>query len=223
MRLFAFCIVAAGAVSGRLSAQPGWFVGGGVGVSTLSGDARSAISANATALSQYKPENGPLAHFFAGRQFAEWLAVQGAYSWNRNSLTLTSALFEGGRETLYEQSRGSRQHAGAVDAMVYFRGRSSWVRPYLSVGLGVSSFHSSRRELLTVKGSPDPPGQSFSATKPGLRAAAGIELLHRGGWGFRYAFLETLQGNPIGARLTPPGKRGLANFQNQFGVVKYFR
>ena len=56
----------------------------------------------------------------------------------------------------------------------------------------------------------------------GLRAAAGIDLILGKGWGIRYAFLETIQGNPISVRLDPPGKRGLANFQNLFGVVKYF-
>ena len=47
-------------------------------------------------------------------------------------------------------------------------------------------------------------------------------MLGKSGWGVRYAFLETIQGNPISQRLDPVGKRRLANFQNLFGVVKYF-
>ena len=41
-------------------------------------------------------------------------------------------------------------------------------------------------------------------------------------WSFRYSFSETITGNPISARLTPPGERNLANFQNLFGFVRRF-
>lgn len=203
--------------------QAVWFAGGGPGISTLSGDARSIISASSTAISQYKPENGPIAHLFAGRHVHEYLSVQGAWSWNRNAVALVSSRVEAGRETLYEQGRRSSQNNGAVDALLYFRNRASFARPFLSVGLGVMSFRSGDPELRVVKGSPVLPAAAFSAVKPGLRVAAGIDLmLGRSGWGFRYAFLETIQGNPVSPRLDPPGQRGLANFQNLFGIVKYF-
>lgn len=202
--------------------QARWFAGGGAGLSTLSGDARSVVTTGSTAISQYKPENGPLLHVFAGRHLRDYLSLQGAWSWNRNDLALLSTRFDGGVETTYEQARKSRQHNVGGDAMIYFRGRSSFVRPYLSIGLAVTSFRSDSPVLRVAKGAPTTPPDRFSAAKPGLRAAAGIELMHRSGWGFRYAFLETIQGNPVSTQLAPKGQRGLANFQNLFGFVKYF-
>jgi hypothetical protein len=202
-------------------AEPKWFAGGGVGVSTLSGDARSVLSP-ATSVSLYKPENGPLAHAFAGRHWRDYLSFQAAWSWNRNRLALASTRIEGGQETTYEQARESRQQNLAADAMLYFRGRRSFVRPYLSVGLGVMAFRSHSPVLRVSRGRPVLPPDAFDSVKPGFRAAAGIELLGRSGWGFRYAFLETISANPVGARLDPRGQRGLANFQNLFGLVKYF-
>ena len=204
-------------------AQPRWFAGGGAGISTLSGDARSVIGAASTSVSQYKPENGGLVHVFAGRHWREYLSTQAVYSWNRNDLALLSTQFAAGAETTYEQARTSRQHNLGADALVYFRSRASFVRPYLAVGVGVMSFDSRVTVLRVSKGQPTPPGESFGSTKIGLRAAAGIDLMLKGGWGIRYAFLETIQGNPVSGRLSPPGQRGLANFQNLFGVVKYLR
>lgn len=204
-------------------AQSRWFAGGGAGISTLSGDARSVIGAASTSVSQYKPENGGLVHFFAGRHWREYLSTQAVYSWNRNDLALLSTHFAGGAETTYEQARTSRQHNLGADALLYFRSRASFVRPYLAVGAGVMSFDSRATALRVSKGQPTPPGTAFGSTKIGLRAAAGIDLMLKGGWGIRYAFLETIQGNPVSQRLSPPGRRGLAHFQNLFGVVKYFR
>ncbi|MFN7924808.1 MAG: outer membrane beta-barrel protein [Bryobacteraceae bacterium] len=220
MNRFAWLALTCASVS---SAQSTWFVGGGAGVSTLSGDARAEITAASTAISQYKPENGPIVHAFAGCHMRDWLSVQGAWSWNRNAVALVSSVVEGGRETAYEQARRSSQNNAAGDALIYFRRRESSVRPFLGVGLGVMSFRSTNPVLRISKGSPTLPGSEFSAVKPGLRAAAGIDLMIRGGWGIRYAFLETMQGNPISQKLTPKGSRGLANFQNLFGVMKYFR
>ena len=39
---------------------------------------------------------------------------------------------------------------------------------------------------------------------------------------FRYSFSETISANPISPSLTPPAQRGLANFQNLFGLVYRF-
>lgn len=213
----------AASMAGVAAGQSAWFAGGGTGISTLSGDARSVITASSTAISQYKPENGPIAHAFGGRHLRDWLAVQAAWSWNRNSVALVSSVVESGRETVYEQARRTSQNNAAADALLYFRNRRSFARPFLSVGFGVMSFRSNHPVLRVSKGDPVLPGPEFSAVKPGLRAAAGIDLMLGRGWGFRYAFLETMQGNPVSQRMTPKGARGLANFQNLFGVVKYFR
>lgn len=202
--------------------QQTWMAGGGIGVSTLSADAQSSITPASTAVSQYKPENGFLLHSFAGGHLHEYLAVQGVWSWNRNRLGLLSTRFENGIESTYEQARASSQHNGAVDVLLFFRNRRSFIRPYLSVGIGVMSFRSTETALLTRKGNAVPPPQRFTAVEPGLRVAAGIDLLIRNGWGIRYFFLETSQTNPVSQRLTPPGRRRMANFQNLFGFVKYF-
>jgi hypothetical protein len=47
-----------------------------------------------------------------------------------------------------------------------------------------------------------------------------VALTHR--IAFRYSFSETIRHNDIGAQLSPPGKRSLANFQNFFGLVFRF-
>lgn len=208
--------------AGSAAAQAVWFAGGGTGIATLSADARSVITTTSSAISQYKPENGPMLHLFAGRHVRDYFSVQGAWSWNRNQLGLLSSRIDNGRETLYDQERRSSMHNGAVDAMLYFRGRSSFVRPFLMVGLGMMSFESGNPVLRQTRGAPVVPPAEFSATKLAFRSAAGIDLILKRGWGIRYKFIETIQGNPISARLDPPGKRNLANFQNVFGVVKYF-
>ena len=52
--------------------------------------------------------------------------------------------------------------------------------------------------------------------------AVGIDVAVGRGWSARYSFSEGISGNPIGVQLSPPGQRGLANFQNLFGVVRAF-
>jgi len=204
-------------ISGTVSAQP--FVGIASGVSTLSADAQAVVSARETATSTYKPENGALVSGFAGRHVNDFLSLQAGYGWNRNALTLTSIRLP---QDSYQQPRKSSQHSGFGDALLYFRNRRSWVRPFLLVGIGVTHFSSDVDGSPIVTGSPALPPRNFSATEPGLRVAAGIDLLARKGWGVRYMFLETMQRNPISRQLSPPADRGLANFQNVFGFVKYF-
>lgn len=203
-----------------LAAQPRAFAGGSVGISTLSGDATSVISGGAARISQYKPENGPVFDGFAGAHLGDYLSVQGAVIWNRNRLGLLSAA----GEAFYDQERTSRQIAGSIDGLLYFRNRASWVRPYLAIGLAVVHFSSEVEALRASTGSPPPPpSNSFSSTGPGLRAAAGIDLRLGGGWYLRYNFMETIQKtNPISAQLDPVGQRRLAHFQNMFGFVRYF-
>jgi hypothetical protein len=63
---------------------------------------------------------------------------------------------------------------------------------------------------------------AVSYVEPGVRVAVGADVISPSGWGFRYSFGETISRNPISRALNPPGGRRLANFQNLFGVVKYF-
>jgi hypothetical protein len=192
-----------------------------VGVSTLSADARAATQPTRAEVSLYKPENGPALNLFVGVHLGRYFTVQSNYVWNRNDLTLFSSVTsaEGGR--FYEQPRTSTQHAGVVDALLYFRAIGSGIRPYLSTGVGLVRFESEATGNGVAGGLPSPDGE-IASTHLALRVAVGIDLAMGERWSVRYSFSETISGNPISARLTPPGERNLANFQNLFGIVRRF-
>ncbi len=189
------------------------------GVSTLSAEASSSISGRSAALSQYQPDNGPLVQVFGGIHLRDYLSVESNWTWNRNDLAIT---YLDATATYYRQGRNSRQHSLAADLLVYFRQRESWVRPFLSVGGGVVWFESHARPTMEVRGSPALPPAGVRSSGPALRVAVGMDVVVRRGWFVRYSFCETMSRNPIGAVLTPPGGRNLANFQNLFGVGKSF-
>jgi opacity protein-like surface antigen len=192
-----------------------------VGVSTLSADARASTQPSRAEVSLYKPENGPALNLFVGVHLGRYFTVQSNYVWNRNDLALFSSVAsaEGGR--FYEQPRTSRQHAGVVDALMYFRAIGSGIRPYLSTGAGLVRFTSESTWNGVAGGLPSPDGE-IASTRLALRVAVGIDLAIGDRWSARYSFSETISGNPISARLTPPGERNLANFQNLFGVIRRF-
>jgi len=200
------------------AADNGFFVGGLGGISTLSADGRSVLTGSEPAAGLYKPENGPALDVFAGWHATGYLSLQGNYVRNSNDLSITGIL----GDASFEQARRSSQNAFIGDAMLYFRNRHSWVRPYLSAGAGAVRIDSVATGVTSDTGSLPLPPQEFSATRFALRVAVGIDLLLRNGWGFRYSFSETKSGNPFSKQLVPAGQRGLANFQNLFGVVKYF-
>ena len=210
------------AIQGPCNAQHRLYVGFMGGVSTLSADARTVLDSGSATTSSYKPENGPTAGVFVGLHWNNYFSIQGDYLWNTNLLTLDSlaASTTGTGARLYERTFQSRQHTALGSALLYFRPRSSWVRPFLAVGTGVVHVTAEPRSAGIANGI-SPPG-SFSATKPALHVAVGIDLKLKSGWGFRYSFAETSSSNPISRQLTPPGSRMLANFRNLFGVVKYF-
>jgi hypothetical protein len=200
------------------TAQTRFFAGAGPGIAILSGGAKADVNANAAALSSYAAVRGAMVHTFAGYHLSEYVSVQAAWSANRNALTLSASLTGTG---FYQQQRSSRQQNLGVDLLVYFRDRRSIVRPFLSVGPNAMWFTSEPAGAVVSSGNLPPPGK-FSETAPGLRVAAGMDVMHPGGWGFRYAFLENMQRNVIGATLTPPARPVLMNFQHVFGFVKYF-
>ncbi len=199
-----------------IGAQP--YAGVLGGISTLSGDARSVIEAGGASASSYKPENGGVVTGFGGMHLNDFLSLQGNYTWNRNNLALFGIRNLG---DVYEQSRRSTQHSAGVDLLLYFRGRRSWVRPFLSAGAGVARFKSGATGQAVRRGNTELPPDHFSSTKASIRVAVGIDLRIARGWAFRYSFLEAIQGNPISPRLSPPGVRNLATFQNLFGVVRF--
>ncbi len=202
-----------------LAIQPCWgqqyFVSALGGISTISADAATHLD-SANAVSLYKPENGPALNLAGGIHLNDWFSLQANYVWNRNDLTVT----EVAGLASFEQDRHSSQHAAIADLLLYFRPRSSHIRPYLSAGSGLVWLRTTAAGPILGMLTPAPP--QVDSTKLPLRVAVGVDLLIRDGWGFRYSFSETRTGNPISATLDPPGSRGLANFQNLFGLVKYF-
>lgn len=184
------------------------------GIATLSADTAAQLDPQ-NAVSLYGPENGPALNLAGGAHLNDWFSVQANYMWNRNRLTVTEVL---GTANV-QQEHDASQHAAIADLLLYFRPRRSRIRPYLSVGSGVLSIHT--KAAGPVTGSLTPPPE-VDVVKLPLRVAVGIDLLWRKGWGFRYSFSETITGNPISKSLTPPGSAVLKNFQNLFGLVKYF-
>lgn len=200
-------------------ARPSRFVGGVAGVSTLSADASSVVNGAGADVSLYKPENGPALNLFAGVHLSDYFSVQGNYVLNRNTLTLSSIRSS---DAFFEERRQSTQHAFVVDGLLYFRNRDSWARPYLSTGIGIVHFATRDPVILASRGQLVRPSPDFDATHPALRVAVGIDLRTVGPWRFRYSFSETISKNPVSTRLSPPGERGLANFQNLFGAILTF-
>jgi len=201
------------ALTAAATAQQSNFVGTQIGISTLSADGRSIISAGSTAVSLYKPENSITGQVFAGRHFTDWVSAQGTYGWNGNDAVLTSVHIPGGA---VETPLNTRTHTIVGELMVYFRSRDSFLRPYLSAGPGVSRFSSRLRGGFAR--SPQDLHLNSHSTNLSFRVAVGMDVRLAKGAVLRYTFSETIQKNPISALLTPPGQRNLANFQNLFGV-----
>lgn len=207
-----FVLLTAAVVPGP--AQERFFVGVVGGVATLSADARFELRTEAAA-SGYKPENGPAVSPFFGVHANEYLSFQASYMWNRNDV-----LFHVIRTPVFFEQRARTTHQlGVVDAMLYFRRRDSWARPYLAAGTGVACVDADAGGAAGRL--PGAPG-SFSECAPVLNVAVGIDLKVWRGWAFRYTFGETIQRNAFSRRLTPEGERNLAGFRNLFGFVKYF-
>jgi hypothetical protein len=202
--------------------QQRYFVGTVAGISTLSADAQTSITEGRTAISLYRPFNGPAINVFGGMHVTDFVSLQGNYVYNANDLTAVSTRVSVAGEDLFEQSRRSSQHALIGDALIYFRNRHSWARPYLSGGVGGVRLRSVTQQLISSRGTPELLPEEFTSIAPALRVAVGIDLRFRTGWAFRYSFSETIRGNPISGRLMPAGERNLANFQNLFGLVKLF-
>ena len=191
------------------------------GVSTLSADGVSETRGTDASLSQYKPENGLALNLFGGLHAWEYLSLQGNWMWNRNDITLVSALVSPGAGGYYEQERRSEQHAVVADALLYFRRRDSAVRPYLGTGL-VAVHFSSDTIVASIDRGIIPPTGTISSTGVALRSHVGIDIRLSRRIAFRYSFSETIGRNPISVALTPPAPRRLANFQNLFGLVSRF-
>lgn len=208
-----------------VSAVPGeaqFYAGGMVGVATLSGDTRALVNSTSSDFATYDPQNGLALNALAGRHLSDILSVQADFVWNRNSLNFTAASLNGGSQAEYEQTRSSAQESVFASALVYFRRRRSWVRPYLSIGTGWVHLSSAEETVTSETGSAMVPPRQFSADEIALRVPVGVDVSFHHSWYFRYSFSETLSKNPISQELSPPGVSRLKNFQNLFGVIRQF-
>ena len=204
------------------AAQAQWFAGAGGGISTLSADGQTRIDNAATAISLYKPENGPSAHVFAGRHLNNYVSLQGSYTWNRNTLSLTGSRLSIGTEATFQQNYTARSNTAGAEALLYFRPRSSRFRPYLSGGPGIARLDAKAGAVTITKGPVQLPPPRFEQTNLLWRTTVGIDMKLTQSVGFRYNFWETISSNPISKQLPPPGQRGLANFQSIFSIWKQF-
>ncbi|MGB7586404.1 MAG: outer membrane beta-barrel protein [Terriglobales bacterium] len=203
------------------SAEAQFYAGALGGISTLSGDTAASVNSTSANFSTYNPQNGLALNALFGRHFNDFLTVQGDYVWNRNALHLTAATSGSGSIGDYDETRRSSQQSLFASILVYFRKRKSWIRPYLSVGTGWVHLSSTEEMVTLTQGLPLPP-HDFSANMIALRVPVGMDVRLHDGWLFRYAFSETLSGNPISDHLSPPGPHSLKNFQNLFGILKQF-
>lgn len=219
--VFVLCVSVASCTPAAAQEARRTFVGGLFGVSTLEADGRSVTTTSEAALSLYAPENGLALNLFVGRHLARYFSVQANWMWNRNDVTLVSSLTTPQGGGFYQQQRRSGQSAAVADALVYFRGLDSRIRPYLGTGLALLWFRSDTIVASSVHGLP-PPGGHLRSTRIGLRSHVGVDVELSRRVSFRYSFSETISGNPISPSLTPPGRRRLANFQNLFGMVARF-
>ena len=214
MRMLLCCVFV---VSGQtLWGQVSPYVGVIGGFATLSGDAGSQSSAQGLNLSSYAPRNGGALDVFAGAHLHNYFSIQANVIWNRNGLRFNSASSSGG---FYQEDRSSSQEAAILDFLVYFRRRSSRIRPYLGTGSGVIHLSSTRDRLIASGRTPALPPAQFSSTGPVLRSHVGIDLRVARRLDFRYSFSEFIAHNEIGRQLSPPGTHKLLNFQNLFGFV----
>lgn len=202
-------------------AQHSVYVGALGGLATLSGDGMSQVSPASVATSLYDPHNGGAASVFAGIHLFSYVSLQGNYLWNRNDVMLVSNVSDPTMFSFYQQLISGTQNAFVADVLVYFRKRSSRIRPYLSQGGGVVHISSHLNGSTLSRGNLPLPGTSGS-TFATSRTAVGLDIRLRGAWYVRYTFGENISHNPIGAELSPPAQRLLKNFQNLWGIYRTF-
>jgi opacity protein-like surface antigen len=216
--LLSFCLVAP-ALPAAAQDDGHAYAGALFGVSTLSADARDDVAPRVARASLYKPENGPSVNAAVGVHVHRFVSIQANYIWNRNRVSLLSSIVSPDGGGFHEQERSTMQSALIADMLVYVRALDSRVRPYFSIGVGAVRFGSDQPRYTAESGVRRATGD-IGATRAGLRVAVGIDLAVGGGWSVRYSFSDTVSGNPISEQLTPPGQRGLANFQSLFGLVR---
>jgi hypothetical protein len=205
-----------------LSAQRTLYLGAAGGLATLSGDGSGVVTPSTAATSLYDPTNGGAASLFFGAHSFEYVSFQANYVWNRNDVSLASTFTGPGTSSFFRQPVRETQNAFLVDALVYFRKRSSRVRPYLSEGGGFVHITSQLAPGGISHGTlPLPPSTSIHVS-PALRSAVGLDIRFLRAWYFRYSFGETISRNTFGDQLFPPEHRIPKNYQSLFGIFRTF-
>lgn len=201
------------------SAQTIPYAGAIAGVATISADGASKLTTQGLSLSSYAPANGGALNLFAGAQLDDYFSVQANLIWNRNSLRFNSSSSGG---SFYQEDRSSSQEAAVFDFLIYFRRRSSRIRPYLGTGGGVVHLSSAQDRIVVAGGTPSIPPAKFASAGPVLRSHVGIDFRLTRKLDFRYSFSDLIGRNEISKHLSPPGSRVLENFHNLFGFVWRF-
>jgi len=191
------------------------------GIATLSGDANAVITPTSASTSSYDPSNGGAASAFIGAHIFNYISVQADYVWNRNDVVLVSSNSGAGATSFYRLPESVTQNGFLGNALLYFRKRESWIRPYLSEGVGAVLIHSRLSAGGIVAGNPALPPASSDRASIALRTSVGLDLRFRDAWHFRYSFGETITRNTFGEQLSPPEHRIAKNFQSLFGI--YFK
>ena len=214
MRLLLCCVFFGSGLTACTEVSP--YVGAMGGVATLSADAGSQRSPLGLNLSSYGTRNGGALDIFVGMHLRNYFSIQANYIWNRNSLRLNSASSSG---PFFQEDRSSSQRAAVFDFLIYFRRRSSRIRPYLGTGTGVIHLTSTRDRVVAAGGAPTLPPAQFSASEPVFRSHVGIDFRLTPKLDFRYSFSEFIGRNAISQQLSPPGTHKMLNFHNLFGFV----
>lgn len=222
LRVF-FCLTLLGGFPTLSAAQSEStvYIGGLVGVSTLSADARSVVSGDEVAVALYEPQNGMAANLLIGIHVHDYVTVQANYISNRNDLMLLSTLSAPTGGSVTQAFSESAQHMVVGDLLVYFRPRGDRIRPYLSGGFGITRLRTETLDQRPTGAASQTPTVETDALAT-LRVAVGLDVAVGGGWSVRYSFSENVSRNPISERLTPAGRRNLANFQNLVGAFWSF-
>jgi hypothetical protein len=215
-----YCLLLLVSAAPAFPAPPVLYAGAIGGIATLSAEAGSQNTSEGLSLSAYSPSNGSAVNAFAGLHLHDYFSIQANSVRNPNDVVINST--SSASNMFYEQARTSSQKAVILDFLVYFRPRSSRLRPYLGTGGGVSHLSSQEQRRIRSGGAPALSPSSFSSTRPVFRSHVGIDLRLSTLLDFRYSFSETIGGNAISKQLSPPAPRRLANFQNLFGFAIRF-
>lgn len=216
-----FLYLLAGVASAQSLVKQSVYVGGMGGIATLSGDGSAIVTASSASTSLLDPKNGGAAAIFAGIHVFDYVSLQTDYGWNRNDIALVSTSEGPNSGNFFREPESITQQAFLANVLIYFRRRSSRIRPYVSEGGGAVLLDTRFSGRAIVEGSPVLPPATSHHWSIALRTLVGIDLRIRGPWYLRYTFGETITRNMIGDQVAPAQHRIPKNFQNLFGV--YFR